>query len=127
MSVKSTSVANSQRTVTSSSVTPPPFAGSGASRVQMITEFVDGSPEATPSVKGSTSKGAGAKVVDVVDVDPELDVVDDTESPDPPPSDFEQAATTTDAPRAKKRRREIGVPMTESCQTRGPHRDGRVS
>jgi hypothetical protein len=92
----------------------------------MITEFVDGSPEATPSVKGSTSKGAGAKVVDVVDVDEGL-VVDDTESPELPSSDFEQAATTTDAPRAKKRRREIGVLMTESCQTRGPHRDGRVS
>ena len=40
--------------------------------------------------------------------------------------DDEQAATTTEAPRARNTRREIGRLMTESCQTEQPADDGRV-
>src|SRR5215212_10966775 len=53
MFVKLASVATSQSTTTSCCASiPPPFRGSGASRVHRTTPSGNGSPEATPSVKG---------------------------------------------------------------------------
>lgn len=92
----------------------------------MITDSTVGSPEATPSVNGSASKSTAGKVsgTSVGDGDESLlVVVGDEESLS---FDDEQAATTTDAPRARNTRRDIGWLMTESCQTQSYVRDDRV-
>jgi hypothetical protein len=115
---------------------PPPFNGSGASRVHNTTDVGDGSPLATPSVNGSPGRSAaggssavggsgvdGSVVVDsaAVVLDAGLDdglggvldagavVGDDAEDDPPSPEHAARAAPTgTVAEIARNVRREIG-------------------
>ena len=57
------SSATSQRTATFRSGMPPPRTGSGARRVQRTTPSALGSPDATPSVKSGSGKGAEALAI----------------------------------------------------------------
>jgi len=66
MEPKSSESLTSHVTSTSSAGMPPPFTGSGASRVHSMTLVGSGSPEATPSVNGSDGSTTGGNVVVVV-------------------------------------------------------------
>jgi hypothetical protein len=82
---------------------PPPLRASIASRVHKITDSVVGSPDATPRVNGSPDSvtcGTGLVVG--------AEVVDASGCVSADFSSFEQATTTTEAPRARNIRREIG-------------------
>jgi hypothetical protein len=128
MVAKSAESLTSHVTSTSSSGMPPPFSGSGASRVHSTTLAGSGSPDATPSVKGSPDNSTGGKVdvvvvasvvvaasVVLVDVDVDAAVVVVVFAS--PLS--EQAATTTAAPAARNDRRDIGC-MCAVCLNKSP-------
>ncbi len=63
---KSSESLTSHVTSMSSAGMPPPFSGSGASRVHSTTLVGSGSPDATPSVNGSDGRTTGGRVVVVV-------------------------------------------------------------
>jgi hypothetical protein len=128
MVAKSAESLTSHVTSTSSSGMPPPFSGSGANRVHSTTLAESGSPDATPSVKGSPDNSTGGKVdvvvvasvvvaasVVLVDVgDEAAALVVEFASPL-----SEQAATTTAAPAARNDRRDIGC-IYAVCLTKSP-------